>query len=450
MRTIPDMGSAAGRRFLEDRRSRNDWLKTRSIDPFGPTPGTSSHISRPAHELVALRESPLHWNRGAFSVSAEVPHEAFSDNNRFLSEPKTSIAIRSQPMKSASFKTRSSIGITCRQLAASALTLFLLAGLAKGQTILLSDSGSQSFALDSARHFLYAAEGSNASTKHLDVINTQTLAVVGTYSFVGSGYTSQVAASGTNVFWANQGGSQVKVISVDGSGTPTLTRNDSLSLATGVAALSTTYAASLQGTGDVMKIVQISDGSVLSTFSLGGVASSITSDPLSNLYYAKRNDPTVKVIDTSGNLVRTLSGAVAAIDSSPGHHYVYFENGSTTQVLTQLNGSDNSATGNSYDFGSGASITAVAVDNSTGNLWVSLQSQNRVVELNSSMSFLQQFTVSNPAAIAFADGYAFVHNAGTNTITAIPEPGTWALVTGLASALAVIVFRRRQPAPHGQ
>lgn len=328
-----------------------------------------------------------------------------------------------------------------------AFVCLLLAPTIAAQTITLSGNGTPYFAVNPADHFLYSAESTNANPKHFDVISTLTNTVVGTYSYTGGGYSSQLAASGTSVFWADQGGSAVKVFSVNpANGTPTLTRTDSLTLATGVAALATNYAANLQGTGDVMKIVQTSNGTVQVTTNLGGVAGVIFSDPTSNYYYAN-SSANYQVIDgATGNIVRTLSGGfVTAIDPSPGHHFVYFVNGSNTRVLQQLNGVSNAATGKSYDFGSGATINNATVDVSTGNIWVSLTGQNKVAALDANLNLLQQFNLAGPDAIAFQDGNAYVHLAGTNTIAiiAVPETGTWGLLAG-GAALVAIAFRRRR------
>lgn len=311
------------------------------------------------------------------------------------------------------------------------------------QTITLDNSGYQFFALDAARHFLYSAESTGpGGTKHLNVINTLTNTVVGNYSFSASGYTSQVATSGTNVFWADQGSSLVRVLSVNAAGVPSVLRNDSMTLATGVAALSTTYGASLQGTGDVMRIVNSTTGVTSATVNLGGVASNMISDPLANLYYVRSNTYDVKVINLAGTIVRPLTGTVMAIDSTPGRHFVYFESGSSSRVLTQLNGADDSPTSESYDFGVGAVITSVAVDASTGNVWASLQAQNRVVQLDSGLDFIQQFTVPNASAIAFDSGKAFVYQAGTNNIVVVPEPSAFAFLAMASTAL--LGFRRRR------
>lgn len=308
--------------------------------------------------------------------------------------------------------------------------------------ITIDNSGQQFFAVDPARHFLYSGEAVGpGGTKHLNVINTLTDTVVGNYNFTGGGYSSYIAASGTNVFWADQGDSLVRMIGVSNAGIPTQLRLDSMTLATGVGALSTTYAASLQGTGDVMKIVNISTGVVQSTVSLGGVAGPVYSDTLSNLYYVRSTNST-KVIDLSGNILRTLSGLITTIDFSAAHHYVY-STGLNGQVVTQLSGGTDVATGKAYDFG--AATSGVTADALTGNLWVSVQSQNRVVELDSAMNFLQQFTVASPAAIAVQDGQVFVDQLGTNNITIIaaPEPATFGLL-GLGALL--LAARRRRNA----
>ncbi len=328
-------------------------------------------------------------------------------------------------------------------LCLTALALIAPPRSALALTIPLDNSSGQVFALDAARHFLYTGEQFGpGGTKHLDVINTLTNTVVGNFSFSAGGYSSQLATSGTNVFWADQGSSLVRAISVNAAGVPSATRNDSMTFATGIAALPGTYGVSLQGTGDIMRIVNSSTGSILQTVNLGGVASIMSSDPLSSLYYVRSNVIDVKVINLGGVIVRPLTGTVCAIDSAVAHHFVYFENGSNTQVLTQLNGADDSSTGKSFDFGAGATITNVTVDAVTGNIWTSLQAQNRVVELNSNMNFIQQFTVPNAEAIAFDNGSAYVHEAGTNLVAVVPEPSALAFLASVSATL--LGLRRRR------
>ena len=331
-----------------------------------------------------------------------------------------------------------------KALSALGLAGLLATGTAQAVTITIDNSGGQTFALDPARHFLYTGESTGpGGTKHLDVINTLTNTVVGNFSFTAGGYSSQIAASGTNVFWADQGSSLVRVIAVSNAGTPTAQRNDSLTLATGVAALSGTYAASLQGTGDFMRIINSGTGSTLQNVALGGVAGQVYADPLTNLYFA-RSTSAFKVITLGGAIVTTIPGLVTAIDASPAHHFVYYS--PTGQVLNQLDGGSIASTGRSFDFGAGASMSYVAADAQTGNVWVTLQAQNRVVELDPALNFVQQFTVTGAEAIAIQDGEAFVHQVGTSNVVvlAAPEPASAGLIVGVLGAVGA--FRRRRAA----
>lgn len=332
-----------------------------------------------------------------------------------------------------------------RHLVPATLILLSFAGPVRAQvTINIDNSSQQYFAVDSSRNFLYVAEASNAGTKHLSVINTLTNTVVGTYSYNSSGYTSQVAASGTNVFWADQGSSQLKVIAVNGSGTPTLTRNDAATLATGVAALGTTYGVSQQGTGDVMDINLISNGSTsFDNIALGGVAGPVFADSNTNRFYA-RSTNSFKIIDAAtGGILGTLSGLVMAIDSSSGHNYVYLQNSGTTTRLDQLAGTVTNNTVNTfYDFG--AAFNDVTVNGANGDIFVAQSGLNRVVQLNSSMAFVQQFNVTGPQSLAFADGKLFVHETGASylTVIAVPEPATWSVLLG-GLGLGFAFWRRR-------
>jgi hypothetical protein len=332
-----------------------------------------------------------------------------------------------------------------RHLVLLTLTLLSFAGLARAQvTINIDNSSYQYFAVDAARNFLYVAEASNAGTKHLSVVNTLTNTVVGTYSFSSGGYTSQVAASGTDVFWAIQGTSQVRVLGVDGSGTPSVTRSDSAGSATGIAALGTTYAVSKQGGGDLLDINLISTGAAsFANINLSGVAGQVYADSNTNRYYA-RSSSSFKIINGStGSILGTLTGLVMAIDPSAGHNYIYLQNSGTTTRLDQLAGTVTNNTVNTfYDFG--AAFNDVAVNTANGDIFVAQSALNRVVQLNSSMAFVQNIAISSPESIAFANGQLYVHGSSQAYLSAIaiPEPSTWAALLG-GLGLGFAVWRRR-------
>jgi hypothetical protein len=324
----------------------------------------------------------------------------------------------------------------------------VLAGLAAAAasaqvTITLNNSGTHYVIPDPARDLVYVGESSNAATNYLYAISTTSNSIVGSYSFnVGSGYTAQVAYNNGYLYWADQGNSQVRVVSVDSSGTMAFVRTDSMTAATGIAALSTTYGVNLQGTGDVLRVVTSATGSTVGSFNYGLVAGNVWSDSNTNLYYATTNSGVTKVINASASLVGTLSGAVQAIDSNSGHNFVYMVPSGSPTVLQQLTGSGNTATGESYNFGSGATITTATVDQATGNVYVSLQNQ-KVVALNSSLDVIAEYTYGfNPGYLGVADGNLYVSNNTSLTVTAIPEPGTWGAMAGVAG-LALAMWKRR-------
>lgn len=336
---------------------------------------------------------------------------------------------------------------SCALVASGLLIQSALLAPAGAATIGLDFSGGDpSFAVDATRHFLYAGERSAQSTKHFDVINTLTNSVVGSYSFTSSfGSTSDIAASGTKAFWADQGDQQVKVLEINAAGTPSLARNDGFTLPTGIGALPTTYGVSSQGGNDALRIVRISDGAVLHTTSLNnGVASTVHTDSLSGLYYVQNPSNALVIDEASGAVLRTVNGLVSSIDNAPSRHFVYV--GEQTQAIQQLNGSDDSPTGRSADFGSGATITGSGVDPDTGNLWVILNSLNRVEVMSPTMTLLQQFTIPSPDSIAVADGNAYVHESGTPTVAVltVPEPASAGCIA-LAGVGLLTRRRRRQP-----
>jgi hypothetical protein len=316
-----------------------------------------------------------------------------------------------------------------------ALSQLALFSTAEALTITLDNSNSQAFALDPTRHFLITAEGIGAGTKHLSVISTLTNTVVGTYSFSGSGFTAELAASGTQAFWADQGDGKVRVINISAAGVPTEFRLDSFTFPTGIASLATTYGVTSQGGGDALRIVRFSDGVVLHTTVLGFTGSAVDSDPFTNNYYAANGTSTSAVFDSNGTFLRNVSGQVAGVDAAG--HYIYL--GLGTRTMTQLNSLDDSATGKLFDFGAGASISGAAVDPATGNVWVTLTAQNVVKEFSSNLTFIQQFAATSPDTIAFDNGNAYIHQGGTNGILVVPEPSAAGLIIGLGA----IVFMRR-------
>ena len=225
-------------------------------------------------------------------------------------------------------------------------------------------------------------------------------------------------------------------------------RTDSATLATGIAALSTTYAVSKQGTGDFMEIRNLAGG-LLINVSLGGVAGPVFADANMNLYYARATNST-KVINISGVTVGTLSNQlVFAIDPSVSHNFVYIQNGGTPNVLTQLSGSSNLATG--YSFTNGTAYGGVAVNSLNGDVFVSQQALNRVVHLNSSLAFIEYLAVPNAEALAIIDNQLYVHQAGTTSLSvlAIPEPATWSVLLVGLGLVSAILRRRVKAVPLG-
>ena len=287
-------------------------------------------------------------------------------------------------------------------------------GLAQ-DTIPLNNSGSQSFAFDPVHHYLYSAQqGSGAST--LTVISTLTNTVTGTASFTAA-YASQTSASGATVFVPDQGNSIVRVFSVNSSGVPSALRNDPATLATGSAALATTYAVTKQGTGDYLDINSVVSGANQHTTLVGGSAGSVYADANTGHYYANYNSPaaTKVVSESTGAVVRSLGSCVVAVDSASAHNFVYTAAGT---VLTQLSGATNAQTA-THVFGVGFTVGAVAINSANGDVFVAIPQQNKVIELTSDLVYVREFSATAPVAIAFADGQLFIDPSGSSSLTAI-------------------------------
>ncbi|MFI5337026.1 MAG: immunoglobulin domain-containing protein, partial [Opitutales bacterium] len=293
-----------------------------------------------------------------------------------------------------------------------AIVWLVCAGFVQAQsTITLNNTGQQSFAFDPVDHFLYSSQqGSGSST--LTVINTLTNTVTGSITF-SAGLASQTSASGTTVFVPDQSNHFVRVFSISSSGVPSALRTDPAHYATGSAALTTTYAVTKQGTGDYMDINLVSTGANQHTTLVGGSAGLVFSDANTNRYYADYASGAQVIDAATGNILRGLSGQVQAVDSSSAHNFVYTAAGT---VLTQLSGTANTPTA-TYDFG--ASFGAVTVDPATGDVYVALQGQNKVVHLNSSLAYVGQYSVTAPWAAAVADGQLYVQSANVGSLTVI-------------------------------
>ncbi len=329
-----------------------------------------------------------------------------------------------------------------RHLLLLPLVLFSLAGPARAQVnININNSGAQSFAVDLTDHFLYVAQ-QGTSGHNLNVINTLTNTVVGSTTYSGSSYASQVAASGTTVFWSSQGDSTVQVFSVSGSGVPSFSRADTASLATGIAALSTTYGVSRQGADSL--VIHNLAGTVLFTTTLTGVAGQVYSDSNTNRYYARASSSYNIINASTGGILGTLSGFVMAIDSSASHNFVYLQDPGNALHLDQLAGTATANPGSPTFYNFGSAFSDVAVNGVTGDIFVALTSVNQVIQLNSSMAFVQQFAVTSPQSLAFADGQLFVHSTGTAFLTAIaiPEPATWSALLGGLGLVGALLRRR--------
>ncbi len=296
-----------------------------------------------------------------------------------------------------------------------ALVLLAFGGSARAQSsIPLGNSGSQSFAYNPATHFLYAAQqGPGSST--LNVINTLSNTVAGSITYT-AGYAAQASASGATVFVPDQSNSLVRVFTVNGSGVPSALRSDPASLATGSAALASNYAVTKQGTGDYLDINAVSNGANQHTTLVGLGAGNVFSDSNTNQYYANYSGGAKVVNADTGALVRSLASQVLAVDPAATHNFVYQIG--TASVLNQLSGATNAQTG-TYDFGVGASVGAVAVNPANGDVFVAIQTLNKIVELTPAMTYLRQFSIASPQAIAVADGELFVDSAGAGSLSVI-------------------------------
>jgi hypothetical protein len=364
------------------------------------------------------------------------------------------------PSDSKSFLLTAEVPMSRHHLALRASSLLLQAALlapAGATTIRLDNTGNQCFAVDPERHLLYAGERlqrvidppppGTLDPAHLDVIDTMTNSVVGGYSITSTyAYTCDLAASGTQVFWADRGDNVVHVFNVGAAGVPSLARTDSLPFPTGLAALPTTYGECSQGGGDSFNIVRSSDGAVLHTTPLRGTGGAVHGDMLCNRYYVQDSSNAVVIDAATGATLRTISGLVSSVDSTKGRHFVYV--GEHTHVLQQLTGDDDSPTGRSFDFGDGAYIDATAVDAASGNIWVALAAQDRVAVLSPDLRMVQQFSLPMPEAIALDNGNAYVHLAETSTISvlsvgSVPEPTSTCCLGAAIGALRVRRPRRR-------
>jgi hypothetical protein len=338
-------------------------------------------------------------------------------------------------------------------LAAALVCLSWAGSNAIAGNITLDNTDGQALAIDPTDDLLYASS-QGGGTQHLDVVNLQTDAVIGTYTY-SSGGSAGVAAEGTSVFLAQQDTSQVLDLTVNpAGGTPVLTRTDTYAsnlLPTGIAALSTTYGVTMQDS-DSLNVTNSSTGVSIANVALTSAAGNVYSDPTSNVYLADSGQPgnfQTKVVSSTGTVVQTLSNVYTlALNANPSMHFVYSDTSSNSSTLLQLNGSTYATTGNSFAFSS--AIDYVSVDPTDGYVWVDLDSSNNVYELSSSLALLGIYSVSDPTAMAALNGIDYVQVGNSNTLQALqstPEPGVTVLFLFGLGGMLFLVLRQKLHRP---
>lgn len=136
----------------------------------------------------------------------------------------------------------------------------------------------------------------------------------------------------------------------------------------------------------------------------------------------------VWVFQIGSTLTTAAGAAVTFINQAPNsvaNNGLFWQIGSTTTVGANSSLQGNFLGGTTFSFDSGATIVAGRALTGTGTITMT----------NNTYDFIS-------ASSGYSGGLGFVDSG--NTISAVPEPSTYALFAGLAALGAVIVRRRRR------
>ncbi len=304
--------------------------------------------------------------------------------------------------------------------------------------IALGLTGDPSVSVDRARHLLYVG---NSQDRKLVVIDTVTDTILSTTTSL-AGASGSMAAWSSGVICGSSNSGIVTVYSVTDAGAVTTMRTDYMTSPHGIGVVSGNYGV-CTGTSENFHINRISDGSsVYAKVMSGSAGSDVQTDPLNGYFYADTGAWTHIFNNDTGDCVATVAGQVLAISQAPGARFAYFT--TDAQNIRQVNADTFADTGLTYDAGAWISMYGLCDD--AGNLWVVDGWHNKVLELSSNLTLVNEYDVT------FGDHWSFLNKAydngkvylydgaGNLDILALPEPATLSLVA--LGGLALI--RRRK------